>query len=67
MKTILFLAAIFLYSCAPPQKLTTGTYTIKTIHGVTVSFREVTGQYFLMSDTIKVNDRITINIIKQHH
>ncbi len=41
----------------------TGRYTIKTIAGDQVTFTEVKGTYLIASDTLKVGDKIVINVI----
>lgn len=61
----LFIAAIILSSCSTQKKLQNGYYTIKQINGVSVTFNEIEGTYYLPSDTIKVKDKITVGLIKR--
>ncbi len=63
-KIITPLALLLLCSCAAPR-LTTGRYTIKGINGHDVAFVEVPGWYNIQSDTLKIGDKITINVIKR--
>lgn len=67
MKKTLFIATLFFCSCTAPKRMASGTYTIKQIYGASVSFKEIDGKYFLMSDTLKVNDKITMNVIRLYH
>jgi hypothetical protein len=67
MKTtlqILTLAFIFA-SCNTSSRLhDTGVYTIKERNGSMTEFYEVKGKYHIISDTLKINDKIVINVIK---
>ena len=67
MKTIsiLCVALSIFISCTTPNHLhDTGIYTIKERNGSVTEFYEVKGKYQIFSDTLKVNDKIVINVIK---
>ncbi|MEP7109247.1 MAG: hypothetical protein ABI760_14735 [Ferruginibacter sp.] len=58
-------AAVILASCYTPNHLhETGTYTIKERNGDLTEFYEVKGKYNVISDTLKKDDKIVINVIK---
>ncbi|MCW3091957.1 MAG: hypothetical protein JWP81_3026 [Ferruginibacter sp.] len=64
ISTLLAAIAIFT-SCNTTQYLhQSGTYTIKERNGDVTEFYEVKGRYNVMSDTLKPNDKIVINLIK---
>ncbi|MEO6719306.1 MAG: hypothetical protein ABIN67_03030 [Ferruginibacter sp.] len=56
--------AIFTCCNTPSHLHNTGVYTIKKRIGSTTEFYEVKGQYQVFSDTLKVNDKIIINVIR---
>ncbi|CAN5575517.1 hypothetical protein BH11BAC3_BH11BAC3_22410 [soil metagenome] len=63
--TILLFATLMLASCYSTLHLhNTGTYTIKQRAGDVTEFYEVKGKYTIISDTLKKNDKIVINVIK---
>ena len=67
MKQLLIFAVIIavLASCYSSEHLhNSGTYTIKVRKGNITEFYEVKGKYSVISDTLKVNDKIVINVIK---
>ena len=68
--TAIIALVILLASCAttkPSHPEATGIYTIATIDtGDVVTFKEVRGKYLILSDTIKVGDKIILNVIKIH-
>lgn len=56
---------IVLTSCYSKLHLhQSGTYTIKERNGSITEFWEVKGKYTILSDTLKKNDKIVINVIK---
>ena len=64
------LISIMLFSCYSAKTLhNTGAYTIKSRNGNVTEFFEVKGKYIIPSDTLKVNDKVIINVIKagKHH
>ncbi|MEO7767601.1 MAG: hypothetical protein ABIS01_09250 [Ferruginibacter sp.] len=67
MKQILiFLIIVMVHaSCNTTQYLhQSGAYTIKNREGDVTEFYEVKGKYNVISDTLKENDKIIINVIK---
>ena len=67
MKKILILGSIILIftHCNSTQYLhEPGTYTIKQKDGDMTQFLEVKGTYSIISDTLKKNEKITINVVK---
>jgi hypothetical protein len=66
MRILLSLIPLAIFaSCITPTRLhTTGVYTIKKRSGSVTEFYEVKGQYQILSDTLKVNDKIIINVIR---
>lgn len=43
----------------------TGTYTVQSVNGKNVTFKEIPGiNYTVDSDSLKVNDRIKINVVR---
>ena len=67
MKQLLIFVATtaILASCYSSEHLhNSGTYTIKERKGNITEFYEVKGRYSVISDTLKVNDKIVINVIK---
>ncbi|MEO6548751.1 MAG: hypothetical protein ABIN94_12150 [Ferruginibacter sp.] len=52
-------------SCNTTQHLhESGTYTIKEKNGDVTEFYEVKGRFSLVSDTLKKNDKIFINVVR---
>jgi len=47
--------------------MATGTYTIKSVNGSIVTFKEVRGKYDMQTDTLKVNQQIKMNVIRLRH
>ena len=64
MKHLLTICIVGLLASCSPSLHNTGKYTIKTREGNLTTFNEVRGKYVVESDTLKVNDTITINVIK---
>jgi len=67
MKSIFILVMIYITSCTPQKKMATGTYTIKSVNGSIVTFKEVRGKYDMQTDTLKVNQQIKMNVIRLRH
>ncbi len=67
MKTFIRLTLVTLLfaSCYSTLHLhQSGIYTIKERDGNATEFYEVAGKYTVVSDTLKRNDKIVINVIK---
>ena len=67
MKKILFVLIIFLASCANRPLYKTGTYTIQSRTGSTTTFKNVKGEYELVSDTLKVGDQVLMINVKKRN
>lgn len=63
MKKSFFVLLLFI-SCTNAKKITTGTYTVNTVKGHTVTLQGYTQRLIIASDTIKPGDKIAINIIE---
>ena len=65
-KILIFASIILIFTCCNSTEYLhePGTYTVKQRSGDMMQFPEARGTYSVLSDTLKKNDKVTINVVK---